>query len=95
MQILVQKIFQNLLRLDLPCEVYERAVEICVEEETDLPRYGPVLARSSATNEVKYLLEKYNCLHFEGNRFLKLLFNKILQTSALLFQPERLFNYGQ
>ena len=75
-QILIQKILQNILKLDLPQQILDTAVK-----QAQKP-----IKITSGPNEVEKLLATQTTIKFQGSPFLQLLFNRLEKSRKTFYQ---------
>jgi len=83
-KVVVLKVLQNLIKLDIPVEIFEHAVELCNSDSED-----------SATREVRRILDISSCVDFKDCHFLRLLFNYLLDSRSVMWFEDRSTQQGQ
>ena len=78
-QIVVQRVLQQILRLDLPREILDQSV-VLAKEQTDI---------KAKPNKVATLLLKSSALSFDKSPFLKFLFSRLEVSRRALFKASK------
>ena len=87
-QILCHKLFQSMLRLEIPGQVFEDAVTLAKNRKVNND-LGQV------QNEVARLLNQTNAVKFESSSFLQLIYSKIEESRLAIYSVDNENFHGQ
>ena len=83
-QILIQKIFQQIIKLDLPKSILDESVRLAQQQKKDGKR----------TNKVAKILQRESSLDFSGSLFLQFLFNRLEKSRKALYDKSKAEKFG-
>ena len=85
MKMIVLKIFQNLLKLEIPLEILDKAVSICMQGEAD---------DDPEVSEIKQLMENKTTLNLDQTPFFKMIYNLLCGIKQKMWEEGLQSNVG-